>query len=91
MDIKLKCTFNNRNLWKAEIMSRIFFQQYTLSEGDIFFSEKDCFGVRKQCFQKKDVCGYSALLKNWMYAKIRLVRKTVFQYGLRIMLNNRKF
>lgn len=57
MDIKLKCTFNNRNLWKAEIMSRIFFQQYTLREGDIFFLKKIVLECENSVFRKKMCVG----------------------------------
>ncbi len=57
--------------------------------GYIFFRKSNFSGVKTR-FSEKSVWGYSDIIKNRVYTKIRLVRKTVFQYGLRIMLNNRK-
>jgi len=45
MGIKLKCTFNNRDLKIEKIISRIFFQKCMLREGNIFFFGKVCFEV----------------------------------------------
>lgn len=58
--------------------------------GYIFFRKSDFSGVETR-FREKSVYGYNVMMKNRVYTKIRLVGKTVFQYGLRIMLNNQKY
>ncbi len=54
----------------------------------MFFPEKGGFEYGKQAFPEKSVWWSSAMVKNWMYAKMELVRKTVSQYVPYRMLNN---
>lgn len=67
------------------------FPKVHVKGGGYIFSRKSNFSGVETRFREKSVYGYNVMMKNRVYTKIRLVGKTVFQYGLRIMLNNQKY